>query len=121
MDSEINDPANAKTVASSGIGKRKRASFDETLQRLVANGKWRTVAALRRRFNRQERSRYLWAWPTVCGLRKLGEELRSLGCAKVLSIGCGAGLLEWLLEQSSCDNYTNAWIILNGTNIFIRN
>lgn len=78
--------------------------FDRTVERLVADGKWRAVAALRRRCVRRElRSRYLWAWPTVRGVRQLGEQLRRLGCVRLLSIGCGAGLLEWLLEQSSCD------------------
>lgn len=78
-----------------------RSTLDETLRRLIAHGQWQRVIELGARHDRCERSRYLWAWPTLAAIGELGRALRAYGCERVLSIGCGAGLLEWLLQQQS--------------------
>lgn len=87
--------------------RRRRRPLDESLPPLVAGGRWPSVCALGERYERSERSRYLWAWPTRRGIRTLGLTLRRLDCEHVLSIGCGAGLLEWLLQQSCGEYITN--------------
>lgn len=74
-------------------------SLDEHLGKLVDKGSWQSVVRLGQHYERCERSRYLWAWPSLRGIDELGRLLSRNECRRVLSIGCGAGLLEWLLMQ----------------------
>lgn len=75
------------------------ASLDDELGQLVDREAWQSVVRLGQFYGRCERSRYLWAWPSMRGLNALGRLLWRNDCHRVLSIGCGAGLLEWMLMQ----------------------
>lgn len=44
--------------------------------------------------------KYLWSWPKVQDLKQLSQTFNNLKVQKILSVGCGNGLLEWLLQES---------------------
>lgn len=75
--------------------------FEDELLKLYHSGDWRSVIDLRDRFTRRELNRTLWAWPTTQSLDNLRKVLVKNRCKRVLSIGCGSGLLEWLLHKAS--------------------
>lgn len=79
----------------------KGETFEEELLKLFHRGEWRSVIELRDRFSRKEMNRSLWAWPTFQSLDSLRKVLVRHRCQRVLSIGCGSGLLEWLLQSAS--------------------
>ncbi|KAH8310244.1 hypothetical protein KR044_000165 [Drosophila immigrans] len=45
----------------------------------------------------QLKRKLLWVWPTAKNLLQLQLKLAELSIRNVLSVGCGSGLLEWLL------------------------
>ncbi|KAH8407004.1 hypothetical protein KR222_003739 [Zaprionus bogoriensis] len=58
---------------------------------------WSKLIALGKTLDQQLKRKILWVWPTGTDLRSLHGVLEELGIRIVLSIGCGSGLLEWLL------------------------
>lgn len=76
-------------------------NFEEKLQDLVRHGKWRNVLHLRERYSISECNRFLWAWPTEDSLDILKHTLVKARIGCLLSIGCGSGLLEWIIHQKT--------------------
>ncbi|XP_067006503.1 uncharacterized protein [Anabrus simplex] len=64
---------------------------------LFKRGDWQTLLNLVSRGELGEL--YLWVHPTEQDLHYLARELTSAGIQSVLSVGCGTGLLEWLLQS----------------------
>ncbi|KAM8703341.1 hypothetical protein ACLKA7_008029 [Drosophila subpalustris] len=62
-----------------------------------AKQNWRKLLVLGSTLDNQLKRKLLWIWPTVSDLTKFNQTLRHLGLQTVLSIGCGSGLLEWLI------------------------
>lgn len=58
---------------------------------------WRKVLALGSTLDQQLKRKILWIWPTETDLKHLQQILKDLNIQNVLSIGCGSGLLEWLV------------------------
>lgn len=63
---------------------------------------WRGVIDICATFPINEKSKFLWAWPTVDCLAYLRDHLIANDIRAILSIGCGSGLLEWIIRQA-CD------------------
>ena len=64
-------------------------------------GDWRAVLSM---FQGGEEARdplLLWVRPTLASLSFLAQQLASRGLARLASIGCGCGTLEWLLHQAT--------------------
>lgn len=74
-------------------------SFVNDLYDLYKQNEWRKVIKLAERASFEERRRYLFAWPTEQNLKELKSELNKLGVISLASIGCGTGLLEWLMNK----------------------
>lgn len=66
---------------------------------LYQGGDWREI--VKTCHDHPERSRVLWVFPSEENFRFLGDCVRSLGCDRVLSVGCGSGLLEWMIIQAT--------------------
>lgn len=62
---------------------------------------WHGVIELSSQYSIDERTKFLWAWPSSECLEWLKRCLIQNGIQRILSIGCGSGLLEWLIEQST--------------------
>ena len=76
-------------------------NLEENLIELSSADGWREILNLSDRFTIEEKSRFLWAWPTEVGLKRIEKVLLENGVSKILSIGCGSGLLEWLINAST--------------------
>lgn len=74
-------------------------NFDEKLNSFVENINLNEIFKLKNHIKIEERSRYLWAWPNDNILSYLKDELQNLSINRILSVGCGSGLLEWIIQQ----------------------
>lgn len=63
----------------------------------TAKQNWRKLLTLGYRLERDLKRKLLWIWPSALDLKRLNGVLKQLDIHHVLSIGCGSGLLEWLL------------------------
>lgn len=59
-------------------------------------GDWESILDIR-----YKNPSLLWAWPTESSLRWLGQVPFNYQTKGITSIGCGSGLLEWLIETST--------------------
>ncbi|XP_055903378.1 uncharacterized protein LOC129939405 [Eupeodes corollae] len=75
-------------------------SFEEQLLVLTQAKDWKAVLELSESLPLDRKSKYLWTWPTGEALENLKSTLHQLGIQKLLSIGCGTGLLEWIIAES---------------------
>ena len=62
-------------------------------------GDWRSVVKLYDKGFNDEK--LLWFHPESSGIDFLTKHLSDLGVSGVSSIGCGTGLLEWLIHSST--------------------
>lgn len=79
-------------------------SLDECLVSLSSANDWYGVIEAGKEFSVKEKSKYLWAWPTVECFEWLQKRLIENDVERILSIGCGSGLLEWLISQTTGTN-----------------
>lgn len=75
--------------------------LEQHLCELSAMENWQGVIDICATFSADEKSKFLWAWPTADCLKFLRSHLIENGIEAILSIGCGSGLLEWMIRQSS--------------------
>lgn len=83
------------TMASFGL------DLEQHLCELSATENWQGVIDSCAAFSADEKTKFLWAWPTVECLKFLRSHLTDNDIATILSIGCGSGLLEWMIRLSS--------------------
>lgn len=76
-------------------------SLEECLVRLSSANDWHGVIEVGEQFSAEERSKFLWAWPTIECLLWLKRHLIDNHITSILSVGCGSGLLEWLISKST--------------------
>jgi hypothetical protein len=48
--------------------------------------------------------RYLWVRPSEDNLQFIKQQIVKAGCCQLVSIGCGSGLLEWLIHAATGKN-----------------
>lgn len=77
----------------------ENSNFDEQLNNYVENFNLNGILKLKSQIKIEERSRYLWAWPDDNILKFLKHNLQKLSIKRILSVGCGSGLLEWIIQQ----------------------
>jgi len=65
-----------------------------------ASGNWRKLLALGDCLDQQLKRKLLWMWPTSVDLDYFNQLLSMHNIHRILSIGCGSGLLEWLMTAS---------------------
>ncbi|XP_017009116.2 uncharacterized protein [Drosophila takahashii] len=61
---------------------------------------WRKLLALGDSLDQQLKRKLLWMWPTSVDLDYFNQLLAMHHIHRILSIGCGSGLLEWLMTAS---------------------
>ncbi|XP_067625799.1 uncharacterized protein [Eurosta solidaginis] len=61
---------------------------------------WRKWLALGQSLSLDKRRVFMWIWPTEIELQKFGLILKSNQIKHILSVGCGNGLFEWIMQQS---------------------
>ncbi|XP_053946883.1 uncharacterized protein LOC128855751 [Anastrepha ludens] len=75
---------------------------DSTFNYLVdpATKNWREWLSLGSSLDLDKRRILMWIWPTENELLKFGSLLAAHKVEHVLSIGCGNGLFEWIVQES---------------------
>lgn len=82
-------------------GKHKMfPAISESVSKWKCSGDWRTIRQIVSQVPEDERRKFSWIWPTEECLKYLGRSLEICGITKILSIGCGSGLFEWILQES---------------------
>lgn len=77
------------------------SSIEDYLVSLTDANDWEGAIEIGEHFSIEERSKFLWAWPTVDCLKWMKRVFQENGIENILSIGCGSGLLEWIVSKSS--------------------
>lgn len=75
--------------------------FLSTLLLLFKERKWREILHLNENSNSEIARNISWVWPSEKNLNFIQQALKKFNLKGVISIGCGCGLFEWLLQQSS--------------------
>ncbi|XP_055697582.1 uncharacterized protein LOC129798458 [Phlebotomus papatasi] len=82
-------------------GKHKMfPAISESVSKWKCSGDWRTIRQIVSQVPEDERRKFSWIWPTEECLKSLGRSLEVCGINKILSIGCGSGLFEWIIQES---------------------
>uniref|UniRef100_A0A8D8ETS8 (northern house mosquito) hypothetical protein n=1 Tax=Culex pipiens TaxID=7175 RepID=A0A8D8ETS8_CULPI len=80
-------------------------SEEEQVERKISEcidaNDWRKVINLGQELAVDTRVKYLWAWPLSDDLETIGACLAEHNISRVLSVGCGTGLLEWLITAGT--------------------
>ncbi|XP_055632045.1 uncharacterized protein LOC129771921 [Toxorhynchites rutilus septentrionalis] len=67
----------------------------------VASKNWKKVIDLGQALPIDKRVKFLWVWPRQQDLHRIRIGLNDLNISRVISIGCGTGLLEWLITRAT--------------------
>lgn len=74
---------------------------EHEISECIAASDWKKVIDLGQALPFNSRVKYLWVWPLQDDLERIQEALVCFGISRVLSIGCGTGLLEWLITAAT--------------------
>ncbi|XP_059611739.1 uncharacterized protein LOC132258429 [Phlebotomus argentipes] len=61
---------------------------------------WREVLEVVAQASVDERRKFSWIWPSEECVENLQRSLKTCGISCLLSIGCGSGLFEWIIQES---------------------
>lgn len=75
-------------------------SLENRLMELSTANDWRAVVNVFSVCDLDQKSRFSWAWPTFDNLERLRALLDDNDIDTILSVGCGSGLLEWVIQRA---------------------
>lgn len=75
--------------------------LEQNLIELTKTKNWQAILKIGENYELDEKSKFLWAWPTVQCLEFLKIIFEQNNISEVLSIGCGSGLLEWIISHAT--------------------
>lgn len=79
--------------------------FEKSLFDCIEKNDWKTVLHLGNSnsviADENLKRKYLWFWPTEECITFIRNLISKTKIRNILSIGCGSGLLEWLIEKST--------------------
>lgn len=97
-----------------------REDFQKDVKEYVTKKDWRRILLLRQKYGMEVTSETLWTFPTEYCLTYLKALCKSFNIKNVLSIGCGSGLLEFVLQVCIGACWIISWdFILTLTWIFL--
>lgn len=76
-------------------------SLEEHLLNLTSNDQWQKILDLESIYPLEEKTKFLWAWPNIHTLNAMKNILYANNVKSILSVGCGSGLLEWIICKST--------------------
>lgn len=68
---------------------------------LRQQNRWREIIDLEKEYKYPERNKISWVWPSLDDLNWLNNVIVKNKLGGIVSIGCGCGLLEWLVQEHS--------------------
>ncbi|XP_023948290.1 uncharacterized protein LOC112053193 [Bicyclus anynana] len=60
---------------------------------------WKAIVEIYR--EHPERNKLLWVFPTEENFHFITQYMEELKCSEILSVGCGSGLLEWIITEAT--------------------
>ncbi|XP_057334348.1 uncharacterized protein LOC130673377 [Microplitis mediator] len=80
------------------------SEFEARIIKLYEEGKHEEIIKLSDFSECDEVRRLLWVWPSFNDLKWLKKIITDLKFKGIVSVGCGTGLLEWIIQQYlNCD------------------
>ncbi|KAF7395131.1 hypothetical protein HZH66_008305 [Vespula vulgaris] len=76
-------------------------NVEEIILRLHNDCNWKDIVNLASVIDTSKNSRLFWVFPTLDDLSWITEVIKKNKISGVISIGCGCGLIEWLLQNYS--------------------
>lgn len=75
--------------------------LEEQVCKLHSRGQWERIINLETNEGNDEGRRLLWFWPSLNDLDWIKSVIEDYQLKGIASIGCGSGLLEWIIQQYS--------------------
>lgn len=77
------------------------SNFLEIVLEHYRENDWKSILKLNEKSDNPKALKILWAWPEESNLFFLKYCLERYNIEGIMSIGCGCGLLEWIIEKCS--------------------
>lgn len=68
---------------------------------------WKNILKLNEHSDNETALRILWVWPSIRNLEFIERTIKKHYCKGIISLGCGCGLLEWIIQKSTGKNERN--------------
>lgn len=66
---------------------------------LYKENNWKEI--IHKYHDHPDRNKLLWVYPSEENFEFMKKCLNNLCCSRILSVGCGSGLLEWIITQAT--------------------
>ncbi|XP_028131123.1 uncharacterized protein LOC114326869 [Diabrotica virgifera virgifera] len=76
-------------------------NFVETVIELHRSKSWKEILNLNTHSDNQNALKLLWVWPEIKNIRYIKNLVKDLGYKGIISLGCGCGLLEWIISEAT--------------------
>lgn len=77
-----------------------KENFECEVREYVKKRDWRKVLLLSQKYGMNVTCEFLWTFPTPACLEYQKALWKSFNITNILSVGCGSGLLEFVIKES---------------------
>lgn len=77
------------------------SEFSSKVLELYNSKDWEKLLDLNSNSDNRDALKLLWVWPSSKNLEFIKKVIQEKECDGIISLGCGCGLLEWLIQQST--------------------
>ncbi|KAJ8931244.1 hypothetical protein NQ314_015863 [Rhamnusium bicolor] len=77
------------------------SSFLNSVLELYKDNKWKEILNLNEKSDNLNALKILWVWPSEENLYFIRKVLYEQNLDGIISLGCGCGLLEWIINKST--------------------
>lgn len=68
---------------------------------LYKTNQWQEMLKLSENGKSEDLRNFMWVWPSQRNLRFIAKKILDNHLDGIMSIGCGCGLFEWILQEST--------------------
>lgn len=83
--------------------------FLNTVLDLYREDKWKEILDLNQLSDNPNALNLLWVWPSEENLNFIKTVLNEHNLGGIISVGCGCGLLEWIINKSTGEYPSNMY------------
>jgi hypothetical protein len=77
-----------------------KENYQNEILEVVKKRDWRKVLYLSQKYGFDITNQFMWCYPTVACTEYLRKIWKGFNISNILSIGCGSGLMEFILKES---------------------
>jgi hypothetical protein len=77
-----------------------KENFENEVREYAKKKDWRKILLLSQKYSTNVTCEFLWTFPTPTCLNYLKALWKSFHITNILSVGCGSGLLEFVMRES---------------------